>query len=74
MCLCVYIYTSSRWNLLAWVGCSSNKKKTLVLNLCCLGKAPWINPEDKSGNGVPKKVRCHIQLCSSNSCKGVSAK
>ena len=66
--------------LVSPVGHSSRRRKTLTSNLHCLvayplkGKASRVNPEEKSGDGVPMAVHCWFQWCSGNSCNTVGAK
>ena len=63
-----------------WEGSSSRGRKTLISNLRCLaaypatGKASGVNPEEKSGAGVPKAVCGCLQLHSGNSCDVGSTK
>ena len=55
------------WSSLAYIG-SPTKRRPTPINLRCLagyllmGKASGVNPEDKSGVGAPKAVRCRFQL------------
>lgn len=67
----VHMHPRARWGSSGWEGSPPRESHTLSPNLRCLAgylfmeKAAGVNPEEKSGVGVPKPVcccsQCHFQ-------------